>query len=154
MTEFEKKLFNDLRAGHSVDELVAEFRSHVDVASKALAEETEASAAQEKQGQAIAELANRMLNQELTADDVAWVMQIYFMKLAEEMGLGECENLDRELRTSIRDLLVEFTDMAKALYTTLPALNERMDKAAAKVPPAAPGKSDEDILREFVQQIL
>lgn len=154
MTEFEKKLFNDLKAGYSADEIVAEFRSHLDTASKALEAETKATAAQEKQGQAIAELANRMLNQELTADDVAWVMQVYFVKLAEEMGLGECEKLDTELRASIRDLLVEFTDMAKALYTTLPVLNERMEKAAAKVPPAAPEKSDEDILREFVQQIL
>ena len=115
MTEFEKKLFNDLKAGYTADEIVAEFRSHLDTASKALEAETKATAAQEEQGQAIAELANRMLNQELTADDVAWVMQVYFVKLAEEMGLGECEKLDTELRASIRDLLVEFTDMAKAL---------------------------------------
>ena len=86
MTEFEMKLFKDLQNGKTMDEITAEFAKHLSAAEaehkaieekKAAAkaeEEAKARAELEKAGTAIAELANRMLNGELTAEDVEWVI--------------------------------------------------------------------------------
>lgn len=138
MTEFEMKLFKDLQNGKTMDEITAEFAKHLSAAEaehKAL-EEAKAAAAKaeeeakarvelEKAGTAIAELANRMLNSELTDEDVAWVIASYLEQ--------DDANLDH-------------------LITT--ALEKVFGKLFAKVKPVAHCQSDDDIIRSFVERIL
>jgi len=147
MTEFEKKLLQDLQNGKTMDEITAEFAKHLSAAEaehKAL-EEKKAAAAKaeeeakakaraeiEKTGTAIAELANRMLNGELTGKDVEWVVQSYL----------EQENCDFDVyMKNMVDKI--FDEIGNAFHTQ--AHKRNCDCEC---------KSDEDVIRSFVARIM
>lgn len=140
MTEFEMKLFKDLQNGKTMDEITAEFTKHLNAAEaehKALEEkkakaeeEAKARAEIEKTGTAIAELANRMLNGELTGKDVEWVVQSYL----------EQENCDFDVyMKSMVDKI--FDEIGNAFH------------AQAHKRSCEP-QSDEDTIRSFVARIM
>ena len=141
MTEFEMKLFKDLQNGKTMDEITAEFAKHLSAAEaehKAIEEkkaavakaeeEAKARAELEKAGTAIAELANRMLNGELTAEDVEWVITSYLEQ--------DDANMDRLITSALEKVFGN-------LFT--------------KVKPEAHKchcQSDDDVIRSFVERIL
>lgn len=143
MTEFEMKLFKDLQNGKTMDEITAEFAKHLDAAEaeyKALEEkkaaaakaeeEAKARAEIEKTGTAIAELANRMLNGELTGKDVEWVVQSYL----------EQENCDFD---------VYMKNMVDKIFDEIGnAFHAQAHKRDCKC------QSDEDVIRSFVARIM
>lgn len=150
MTEFEKKLLADLEAGHDVNDILDEFKNRLNVAveeyeAKKEAEaraKAEAEKTLEETGCAIAELANRMLLHELTADDVAWVLQVYFSQIAEDVKV-EFSAMDIEdLRAHATNMLDSFTGFWGQVF---------QPKSKAK---ACNCESDEDVIRNFVQKIL
>lgn len=140
MTEFEMKLFKDLQNGKTMDEITAEFTKHLNAAEaehKALEEkkakaeeEAKARAEIEKTGTAIAELANRMLNGELTGKDVEWVVQSYL----------EQENCDFDVyMKSMVDKI--FDEIGNAFHAQAHKCN-------------CEPQSDEDVIRSFVARIM
>ena len=138
MTEFEMKLFKDLQNGKTMDEITAEFTKHLNAAEaehKALEEkkakaeeEAKARAELEKAGTAIAELANRMLNGELTAEDVEWVIASYLEQ--------DEANLDHLITSA-------FEKAFGHLFTKVKPVAHKCDC-----------QSDDDIIRSFVERIL
>ena len=140
MTEFEMKLFLDLQNGKTMDELTAEFAKHLSAAEaehKAIEEkkaatkaeeEAKARAELEKAGTAIADLANRMLNGELTAKDVEWVIASYLEQ--------DEANLDHLITSAFEKVFGE-------LFTKVKPKAHKCDC-----------QSDDDIIRSFVERIL
>jgi hypothetical protein len=141
MTEFEMKLFKDLQNGKTMDEITAEFAKHLSAAEaehkaieekKAAAakaeEEAKARAELEKAGTAIAELANRMLNGELTAEDVEWVITSYLEQ--------DDSNLDHMITSAIEKVFGN-------LFTKVKPVVHKCDC-----------QSDDDVIRSFVERIL
>lgn len=142
MTEFEKKLLQDLQNGKTMEQITVEFTKHLDAAeaeykaleekkAKAKAEEeAKARAEIEKTGTAIAELANRMLNGELTGKDVEWVVQSYL----------EQENCDFD---------VYMKNMVNKIFDEIGnAFHAQAHKCDCEC------KSDEDVIRSFVARIM
>ena len=143
MTEFEMKLFKDLQNGKTMDEITAEFTKHLSAAEaehkaieekKAAAakaeEEAKARAELEKAGTAIAELANRMLNGELTAEDVEWVIVSYLEQ--------DEANLDHLITSAFE----------KAFGNLFTNVKPEAHKCQCHC------QSDDDIIRGFVERIL
>lgn len=141
MTEFEMKLVKDLQNGKTMDEITAEFAKHLSAAEaehkaieekKAAAakaeEEAKARAELEKAGNAIAELANRMLNGELTAEDVEWVITSYLEQ--------DDSNLDQMITSAIEKVFGN-------LFTKVKPVAHKCDC-----------QSDDDVIRSFVERIL
>ena len=138
MTEFEMKLFKDLQNGKTMDEITAEFAKHLSAAEaehKALEEkkakaeeEAKARAELEKAGTAIAELANRMLNGELTAEDVEWVITSYLEQ--------DDANMDRLITSALEKVFGN-------LFTKVKPVVHKCDC-----------QSDDDVIRSFVKRIL
>lgn len=150
MTEFEKKLLADLEAGHDVNEILDEFKSRLNTAveeyeAKQAKEKAEAEAKAQREveqtGVAIAELANRMLTKQLTADDVAWVLQTYFSQVAENVQVEFTAKDAEDLRHTACGMMSGFAELMESAFNAV-----------------KPGKckceSDDDILRDFVQKIL
>lgn len=146
MTEFEMKLLQDLQNGKTMEQITAEFTKHLDAAEveykaieekKAAAakaeEEAKARAEIEKTGTAIAELANRMLNGELTGKDVEWVIQSYL----------EQENCDFDVyMKNMVDKI--FDEIGNAFHVQAHKRDCKCDKH----------QSDEDVIRSFVARIM
>ena len=138
MTEFEMKLFKDLQNGKTMDEITAEFAKHLSAAEaehkafeeeKAKAEEeAKARAELEKAGTAIAELANRMLNGELTAEDVEWVITSYLEQ--------DDANMDHLIASALEKVFGN-------LFTKVKPVAHKCDC-----------QSDDDVIRSFVERIL
>ena len=138
MTEFEMKLFKDLQNGKTMDEITAEFAKHLSAAEaehKAIEEkkvkaeeEAKARAELEKAGTAIAELANRMLNGELTAEDVEWVITSYLEQ--------DDANMDRLITSALEKVFGN-------LFTKVKPVVHKCDC-----------QSDDDVIRSFVERIL
>ena len=138
MTEFEMKLFKDLQNGKTMDEITAEFTKHLNAAEaehKALEEkkakaeeEAKARAELEKAGTAIAELANRMLNGELTAEDVEWVITSYLEQ--------DDANMDHLITSAVEKVFGN-------LFTKVKPVVHKCDC-----------QSDDDVIRSFVERIL
>lgn len=138
MTEFEMKLFKDLQNGKTMDEITAEFAKHLSAAEaehkaieekKAKAEEeAKARAELEKAGTAIAELANRMLNGELTAEDVEWVITSYLEQ--------DDANMDHLIASALEKVFGN-------LFTKVKPETHKCHC-----------QSDDDVIRSFVERIL
>ena len=138
MTEFEMKLFKDLQNGKTMDEITAEFAKHLSAAEaehkafeeeKAKAEEeAKARAELEKAGTAIAELANRMLNGELTAEDVEWVITSYLEQ--------DDANMDHLIASALEKVFGN-------LFTKVKPVAHKCDC-----------QSDDEVIRSFVERIL
>lgn len=152
MTEFEKKLLADLEAGHDVNEILDEFKSRLNTAveeyeAKQAKEKAEAEAKAQREveqtGVAIAELANRMLTKQLTADDVAWVLQTYFSQVAENVQVEFTAKDAEDLRHTACGMMNGFAELMESAFNAV-----KPGKHSCKC------ESDDDILRDFVQKIL
>ena len=177
MNDFEKKLIADLASGKSAETLLAEFNTALVAAKKAeeerqkklaeekrLKEEAERKAKAEKdrevKSKRIVELANRALNDQITADDVAWLMTQYvthkYPKRAEELG----EIINAKDVDSMIDLAVKLMDTADSMFgsgcawpfgkkdpVTFTMKIPSEDKSKSK-------KSDDEVICDFINKIL
>lgn len=179
MNEFEKKLFADLQAGHSVDAILAEFNKHLNVAKaeveaakareeeeKRKREEEEKKKAAEAQLRAqrdvdakkITEIANRALNGKLTGEDVAWMFQRYlFQKWGKSEAVCKVAMTGEDIDAMI--------DMAAKMFDTLEPLmvatNTKWEDLLNHVPLFTPtpkkqskSKSDDEAIKDFLNKIL
>lgn len=175
MNEFEKKLFADLQAGHSVDAILAEFNKHLNVAKaeieaakareeeeKRKREEEEKKAKEretETKSKRIVELANRALNDQISAEDVAWLMTQYvthkYPKHAEELS----EVITAKDVESMMNLAVKLMDTADSIYGSVWAKPiSKMDPVTftMKIPSEnkSKSKSDDEAIKDFLNKIL
>lgn len=169
MNEFEKKLFADLQAGHSVEDLLTEFQKHLDAASK----EHEALEAKKKaeedaklkaqndrteRAKRITDLANRLLEGRPTADDVAYVFQRYFAsKWTKSDAVLEqvmtAHEVDEMINTAIK--------MFDGLEPLMKLCNMTWEDAARDVAKASAAKtntkvkrSDDDVIKDFISKVM
>ena len=178
MNDFEKKLVADLASGKSVETLLAEFNTALAAAKKAeeerqkkLAEEkrikeeearkAKAETEREAKSKRIVELANRALNDQVTAEDVAWLMTQYvihkYPKRAEELG----EIINAKDVDSMIDLAVKLMDTADSMFGTVwakPLDKQKPNTFTKKVPSENEGKSknksDDEVICDFINKIL
>ena len=178
MNDFEKKLIADLASGKSAEALLAEFNTAL-VAAKKVEEERQKKLAEEKRikeeearkakaekdreikSKRIVELANRALNDQITAEDVAWLMTQYvthkYPKRAEE--LGEIINA-KDVDTMI-DLAVKLMDTADSMFGTVwakPMGKKEPVTFTMKIPSdneiKSKSKSDDEVICDFINKIL
>ena len=178
MNDFEKKLVADLASGKSVEALLAEFNTALAAAKKAeeerqkklaeekrIKEEEEARKAKaEKEREAkskrIVELANRALNDQITAEDVAWLMTQYvthkYPKRAEELG----EIISAKDVESMIDLAVKLMDTADSMFGSVwakPVGKKDPVTFTMKIPSEneiKSKKSDDEVICDFINKIL
>ena len=173
MNEFEKKLFADLQAGHSVDAILAEFNKHLNVAKaeveaakvreeeekrKREEEEKKARAQRDVDAKKITEVANRALNNKLTGEDVAWMFQRYlFQKWGKSEAVCKVAMTGEDIDAMI--------DMAAKMFDTLEPLmvatNTKWEDLLNNVPLFTPtpkkqskSKSDDEAIKDFLNKIL
>ena len=172
MNDFEKKLIADLASGKSAEALLAEFNTAL-VAAKKAEEERQKKIAEEKRikeeearkakaekerevkSKRIVELANRALNDQITADDVAWLMTQYvthkYPKRAEELG----EIISAKDVDSMIDLAVKLMDTADSMFGSVwmsPA-NDKSKKVVL-TKHENKSKSDDEVICDFINKIL
>ena len=178
MNDFEKKLITDLASGKSAEALLAEFNTALAAAKKAeeerqkkLAEEkrikeeearkAKAEKEREIKSKRIVELANRALNDQITAEDVAWLMTQYvthkYPKRAEELG----EIINAKDVDSMIDLAVKLMDTADSMFGTVwpkPFDKQKPITFTMKVPSEnevkSKSKSDDEVICDFINKIL
>lgn len=174
MNDFEKKLIADLASGKSAEALLAEFNTALVVAKKAeeerqkkiaeekrIKEEEARKAKAEKEREAkskrIVELANRALNDQISAEDVAWLMTQYvthkYPKRAEELG----EIINAKDVDSMMDLAVRLMDTAETMFggTWAAVANQKGDKVFFTKPDVkSQNKSDDEVICDFINKIL
>ena len=172
MNDFEKKLVADLASGKSVEALLAEFNTALAAAKKAeeerqkkLAEEkrikeeearkAKAEKEREAKSKRIVELANRALNDQIAAEDVAWLMTQYvthkYPKRAEELG----EIINAKDVESMIDLAVKLMDTADSMFGSV-CVKDPVT-FTMKVPPESKNKnkkSDDEVICDFINKIL
>ena len=174
MNDFEKKLVADLASGKSAEALLAEFNTAL-VAAKKVEEERQKKLAEEKRikeeearkakaekereakSKQIVDLANRALNDQVTAEDVAWLMTQYvthkYPQSAEELG----EIINAKDVESMIDLAVKLMDTADSMFGSVWA--KPMDKKdpvtfTMKIPSENEVKSDDEVICDFINKIL
>ena len=179
MNDFEKKLIADLASGKSAEALLAEFNIALDAAKKAeeerqkkiaeekrIKEEEARKAKAEKDREAkskrIVDLANRALNDQITADDVAWLMTQYvthkYPKRAEELD----EMITAKDVEGMIDLAVRLMDTADSMFGSVwakPVGNKEPVTFTMKIPSeneikSKNKKSDDEVIRDFINKIL
>ena len=170
MNEFEKKLLADLQKGHSVEDILAEFNKHLTAAQdeydaleakRKADEEAKSKAEAEKlraeRAKTITDLANRLLNNEPTAADVAWVFQRYFATkwsksedvLSFVMDGDEVEQMV-EVGAKMLDSIEPLMKVCGMTWEeALKSADKHGTKAKVKVK-----KSDEDAIRDFIKTIM
>lgn len=168
MNDFEKKLLADLQAGHSVEEILAEFNKHLTNAQveankleeerRRKAEEEEKrkkaeAAEREKDAKRITELANRALTRQITAEDVSWLWSRY---MAQKWGKS-----DAICRVSMTAEDVDsMVEMASKMFDTIEPLMKATNTTWEKVAKDAEKfvnkttKSDDAIIKDFLNKIL
>lgn len=177
MNDFEKKLVADLASGKSVEALLAEFNTALAAAKKAeeerqkkLAEEkrikeeearkAKAEKEREAKSKRIVELANRALNDQVTAEDVAWLMAQYvthkYPKRAEELG----EIITANDVESMMNLAVKLMDTADSMFGNVwakPIGKKDPVTFTMKIPSeneVKSKKSDDEVICDFINKIL
>ena len=175
MNDFEKKLIAELASGKSAEALLAEFNTALAAAKKAeeerqkkLAEEkrikeeearkAKAEKEREAKSKRIVELANRALNDQIAAEDVAWLMTQYvthkYPKRAEELG----EIISAMDVESMIDLAVKLMDTADSMFGSVwakPIGKKEPVTFTMKVPPESKSKkSDDEVICDFINKIL
>lgn len=170
MNEFEKKLLADLQKGHSVEDILAEFNKHLTAAQdeydaleakRKADEEAKSKAEAEKlraeRAKTITDLANRLLNNEPTAADVAWVFQRYFATkwsksedvLSFVMNGDEVEQMV-EVGAKMLDSIEPLMKVCGMTWEeALKSADKHGTKAKVKTK-----KSDEDAIRDFIKTIM
>ena len=177
MNDFEKKLIADLASGKSAEALLAEFNTAL-VAAKKVEEERQKKLAEEKRikeeearkakaekereakSKRIVELANRALNDQIAAEDVAWLMTQYvthkYPKRAEELG----EIISAKDVESMIDLAVKLMDTADSMFGTVwakPVGKKDPVTFTMKIPSEneiKSKKSDDEVICDFINKIL
>ena len=177
MNDFEKKLIADLASGKSAEALLAEFNTALTAAKKAEEERQKKIAAEEKRkkeeaerkakaekdreakSKHIVELANRALNDQITAEDVAWLMTQYvthkYPKRAEELGeIVNAKDVD-----SMIDLAVKLMDTADSMFGGVwakPIGKKEPVTFTMKIPSEDKNKSksDDEVICDFINKIL
>ena len=178
MNDFEKKLIADLASGKSAEALLAEFNTALAAAKKAeeerqkkLAEEkrikeeearkAKAEKEREAKSKQIVDLANRALNDQVTAEDVAWLMTQYvthkYPKRAEELG----EIINAKDVESMIDLAVRLMDTADSMFGSVwakPVGKKEPVTFTMKIPSEneikSKSKSDDEVICDFINKIL
>ena len=178
MNDFEKKLIADLASGKSAEALLAEFNTALVTAKKAeeerqkkLAEEkrikeeearkAKAEKEREAKSKQIVDLANRALNDQVTAEDVAWLMTQYvthkYPKRAEELG----EIINAKDVDSMIDLAVKLMDTADSMFGSVwakPVGKKEPVTFTMKIPSEneikSKSKSDDEVICDFINKIL
>ena len=178
MNDFEKKLIADLASGKSAEALLAEFNTAL-VAAKKVEEERQKKIAEEKRikeeearkakaekerevkSKRIVDLANRALNDQITAEDVAWLMTQYvihkYPKRAEELG----EVITAHDVESMINLAVKLMDTADSMFGTVwakPVGKKDPVTFTMKIPSEnevkSKSKSDDEVICDFINKIL
>lgn len=167
MNEFEKKLFADLQAGHSMEDLLSEFQKHLDEAkkehdaleAKKKAEE-DARANRAANAKHITDVANRLLDNTVTAEDVAWVFQRYFAtKWTKSDAVLEsvmtAHEVDQMIDTAVKmfdglEPIIKMMDMSWEQIGS--DLKSGSMKVKAKTKEQK--RSDDDIIKDFIQKVL
>lgn len=167
MNEFEKKLFTDLQAGHSMEDLLSEFQKHLDEAKKehdALEAkkkaEADAKANRAANAKHITDVANRLLDNTVTAEDVAWVFQRYFAtKWTKSDAVLEsvmtAHEVDQMIDTAVKmfdglEPIIKMMDMSWEQIGS--DLKSGSMKVKAKTKEQK--RSDDDIIKDFIQKVL
>lgn len=176
MNDFEKKLIADLASGKSAEVLLAEFNTALTAAKKAeeerqkkLAEEkrikeeearkAKAEKDREIKSKRIVDLANRALNDQIAAEDVAWLMTQYvthkYPKRAEELG----EMITAKDVEGLIDLAVRLMDTADSMFGSVwakPVGNKEPVTFTMKIPSEKEikSKSDDEVICDFINKIL
>ena len=179
MNEFEKKLFADLQAGHSVDAIMAEFNKHLNVAkaeieaAKAREEEekrkreeeekrraAEAQARMQKDADAkkITEIANRALNNTLMSEDVAWMFQRYlFQKWGKSETVCQVAMTAEDIDTMIDMAVKMFDTLEPLMHATNTKWEDLLNNVPLFTPPAkkqSKSKNDDEVIKDFLNKIL
>ena len=180
MNDFEKKLIADLANGKSAEALLAEFNTALTAAKKAEEERQKKIAAEEKRkkeeaerkakaekdreakSKRIVDLANRALNDQVAAEDVAWLMTQYvthkYPKRAEELG----EMITAKDVEGLIDLAVRLMDTADSMFGSVwakPIGNKEPVTFTMKIPSeneikSKNKKSDDEVICDFINKIL
>lgn len=170
MNEFEKKLFADLQAGHSMEDLLSEFQKHLDEAKKehdALEAKKKAEAAAQANRAAnakhITEVANRLLDNTVTSEDVAWVFQRYFAtKWTKSDAVLEsvmtAHEVDQMIDTAIK-MFDGLEPIIKMMDMSWEQVGNDLKSGSMKVKPkestnVKAKRSDDDIIKDFIQKVL
>lgn len=174
MNEFEKKLFADLQAGHSVEDLLSEFQKHLDEAKKEHDEleakkkaeaDAKAKAQSDRAANAkrITDVANRLLDNTVTADDVAWVFQRYFAtKWTKSDAVLESVMTEHEVEQMI-DTAVKMFDglepIMKMMNMSWEEVGRDLKNGSMKTKPKTETntkvkRSDDDIIKDFISKVL
>lgn len=174
MNDFEKKLIADLASGKSAEALLAEFNTAL-VAAKKVEEERQKKLAEEKRikeeearkakaekereakSKQIVDLANRALNDQVTAEDIAWLMTQYvthkYPKRAEELG----EIINAKDVESMINLAVRLMDTADSMFGSVwmsPANDKSKKVVFTKHENENKSKSDDEVICDFINKIL
>ena len=128
---FNEKLMKDLRDGHSYDAIMEEFTKHLNEAHEAYEAELRAEQTKAKRAN---EVSNRLVSGTLTEDDVNWVINCYMKQP------GGHKNFTLHLTSAVDDML--------------DAVFNSMSKRAHECECKNKSKSDEEVLRDFVQKIM
>ena len=171
MNDFEKKLIADLASGKSAEALLAEFNTALAAAEKAeeerqkkLAEEkrikeeearkAKAEKDREIKSKRIVELANRALNDQISAEDVAWLMTQYvthkYPKRAEELG----EIINAKDVESMIDLAVKLMDTADSMFGNIWTKDPVTFTMKIPSEDKNKSKSDDEVICDFINKIL
>lgn len=171
MNEFEKKLLADLQSGHSVEDLLAEFQKHLDVAAKeqqeAEAKKKAEAAAQETRAanaKHITDVANRLLDNTVTADDVAWVFQRYFAtKWTKSTAVLEsvmtAHEVDQMIETAVK-MFDGLEPIMKLMNMSWEEVGRDLKNGSMKAKPKdvevndKAKRSDDDVIKDFISKIL
>ena len=171
MNDFEKKLIADLASGKSAEALLAEFNTAL-VAAKKVEEERQKKLAEEKRikeeearkakaekereakSKRIVELANSALNDQITAEDVAWLMTQYvthkYPKRAEELG----EIINAKDVDSMIDLAVKLMDTADSMFGNIWTKDPVTFTMKIPSEDKSKSKSDDEVICDFINKIL
>lgn len=174
MNEFEKKLFADLQAGHSVEDLLSEFQKHLDEAKKEHDEleakkkaeaDAKAKAQSDRAANAkhITDVANRLLDNTVTADDVAWVFQRYFAtKWTKSDAVLEsvmtAHEVDQMIETAVK-MFDGLEPIIKMMNMSWEEVGRDLKNGSMKAKPKAETntkvkRSDDDIIKDFISKVL
>lgn len=171
MNEFEKKLFADLQAGHSVEDLLSEFQKHLDEAKKEHDEleakkkaeaDAKAKAQSDRAANAkhITEVANRLLDNTVTADDVAWVFQRYFATKSDAVleSVMTAHEVDQMIDTAVK-MFDGLEPIIKMMNMSWEEVGRDLKNGSMKTKPkentnTKVKRSDDDIIKDFISKVL
>lgn len=169
MNEFEKKLFADLQAGHSMEDLLSEFQKHLDEAKKehdALEAKKKAEEDAKAKAQAnraanakhITDVANRLLDNTVTSEDVAWVFQRYFAtKWTKSDAVLEsvmtAHEVDQMIDTAVK-MFDGLEPIIKMMDMSWEQIGNDLKSGSMKVKTKEQKRSDDDIIKDFIQKVL